>query len=101
LTSALAVAEWSASRPGRFTPEERAPGTYWIRSIVDPTASLEDVEKRKLLTLPESNSDPSIDQPVASQYKENSISEINLGKECFQNKRRMHNFYNKSNTEIK
>jgi hypothetical protein len=27
LTSALAGGEWSASRPGRFTPGERAPGT--------------------------------------------------------------------------
>jgi hypothetical protein len=30
LTSALAGGEWSASRPGRFTPGERAPGTHWI-----------------------------------------------------------------------
>jgi hypothetical protein len=30
LTSALDVGEWSASRPGRFTPRERAPGTHWI-----------------------------------------------------------------------
>jgi hypothetical protein len=27
LTSALAGVEWSASRPGRFTAGERAPGT--------------------------------------------------------------------------
>jgi len=27
LTSALDGGEWSASRPGRFTPRERAPGT--------------------------------------------------------------------------
>jgi hypothetical protein len=31
LTSALDGGEWSASRPGRFTPEERALGTRWIR----------------------------------------------------------------------
>jgi hypothetical protein len=30
LTSALAGGEWSASRPCRFTPGERAPGTHWI-----------------------------------------------------------------------
>jgi hypothetical protein len=30
LTSALAVGEWSASRPCRFTTGERAPGTHWI-----------------------------------------------------------------------
>jgi len=28
--------EWSDSRPGRFTPGIRAPGTYWIRGWVGP-----------------------------------------------------------------
>jgi hypothetical protein len=30
LTLALAVGEWSASRPGRFTHGERHSGTHWI-----------------------------------------------------------------------
>jgi hypothetical protein len=30
LTSALAGSEWSVSRPCRFTPGEKAPGTHWI-----------------------------------------------------------------------
>jgi len=30
LTSALDGGEWSASRPGHFTPRERAPGAHWI-----------------------------------------------------------------------
>jgi hypothetical protein len=30
LISALDGGEWLASRPGRFTPKERAPGTHWI-----------------------------------------------------------------------
>jgi hypothetical protein len=51
LTSALAGGEWSASRPCRFTPEERVPGTHWIGSWVDRTG-LDDVEKIKFLTLP-------------------------------------------------
>jgi len=29
-TSALDGDEWSATRPGRFTPRKRAPGTHWI-----------------------------------------------------------------------
>jgi hypothetical protein len=29
-TSALDGGEWLASRPGRFTARERAPGTHWI-----------------------------------------------------------------------
>jgi hypothetical protein len=30
LTWTLDGGEWSASRPGRFTPGERAPGIHWI-----------------------------------------------------------------------
>jgi hypothetical protein len=30
LTSALDEGEWSASRPGRFTPPERFLGTHWV-----------------------------------------------------------------------
>jgi hypothetical protein len=45
-TSALAGGEWSASRPGRFTP-----GTHWIGGRVGPRAGLDDEEKRKFLTL--------------------------------------------------
>jgi hypothetical protein len=35
-TSVLDGGEWSASRHGRFTPRERAPGTHWIGSWVGP-----------------------------------------------------------------
>jgi hypothetical protein len=48
LTSALVEDGWSVSRLGRFTPGERAPGTHWV----GPRAGLDDVEKRKFLTLP-------------------------------------------------
>jgi hypothetical protein len=51
LTSALAGGEWSASRPCRFTLGERATGTHWIGGWVGPQAGLDDVEKRKFLTL--------------------------------------------------
>jgi hypothetical protein len=52
LTSALVEGEWSASGPCRFTTWERASGTHWIGGWMNPKASLDDVEKRKLLTLP-------------------------------------------------
>jgi hypothetical protein len=39
LTLALVGGEWSASRPGRFTPGERAPGPQWTGGWVDPRAS--------------------------------------------------------------
>jgi hypothetical protein len=36
LTSALVTGEWAASRSGRFTPGERAPGTHsigWVNPL--------------------------------------------------------------------
>jgi hypothetical protein len=53
LTSALGGCEWPASYPGRFTREERASSTHWIGGCVGPRTGLDDVEKRKILTLPE------------------------------------------------
>jgi hypothetical protein len=52
LTSALVGGEWSVLCPGCYTPEETAPGTHWIGSWEDPMAGLEEVKKRKFLTLP-------------------------------------------------
>jgi hypothetical protein len=66
LTSALARGEWSASRPGRFTPRERAPGTHWIGGWVDPRAGVDDVEKRKFFTLPGLELQP-LGRPARSQ----------------------------------
>jgi hypothetical protein len=42
----------SASRPCRFTPRERAPGTHWIGGWVVPRAGLDDEERINFLTLP-------------------------------------------------
>jgi hypothetical protein len=44
--------ERSASRPGRFTLGEKAPGTHWIGGWVGPRTGLDDERKRKFLTLP-------------------------------------------------
>jgi hypothetical protein len=57
-----------------FIPRERAPGTHWIRGWVGPIASLDDVEKRKYLTLPGLELRPL--QPVASRY-------ANCAKYCY------------------
>jgi hypothetical protein len=48
LTSALDGGEWSASRPGRFTPRKRAPCTHWIGGWEGPRAVLDAVVKRKI-----------------------------------------------------
>jgi hypothetical protein len=69
LTSALDGGEWSASRPGRFTPRERAPATHWIGGWVGPRACLDMVSKIKVpKPLRESNPDHPIVQLVASRY---------------------------------
>jgi hypothetical protein len=44
LTSILDEGEWSASRPGRFNPGDRAPGTHWIGGWVDPRDEMDSVE---------------------------------------------------------
>jgi hypothetical protein len=49
LPSALVGSEWSASRPGRFTPGERPIGTNWIEGWVGHRVGLDNVEKRKFL----------------------------------------------------
>jgi hypothetical protein len=63
-TSALVGGEWSASRPSRFIPGERASGTHWIGGWVGSRAGLDDMEK--LIPYRESNSDFSVVEPVAS-----------------------------------
>jgi hypothetical protein len=49
--STLVGSEWSASRPGHFIPEERIPGSHWIVGWMNPRTGLDDVKKRKFLTL--------------------------------------------------
>jgi hypothetical protein len=66
LTSALAEGEWSASRASRFTPGERAPGTHWIGGCMGHPAGLDNVEKRKFLTLLGLELQP-LDRPAHSQ----------------------------------
>jgi hypothetical protein len=63
LTSALDEGEWSASRPGRFTPGERFLGTHWIGGLVGPTASVEAV-------CPCWESNPGRPAPYRSSYTE-------------------------------
>jgi hypothetical protein len=45
LTSAAIGNEWQLSRPGRFTPGERARGASWIGGWVSPRIYLDDMEK--------------------------------------------------------
>jgi hypothetical protein len=68
VTSALAVGEWSASRPCRFNHEEKAPGTHCIESWVDPRPDLDDMEKRTVFTLSGIQFRP-LGRPARSQYE--------------------------------
>jgi hypothetical protein len=38
--------------PAALPPGKKATGTHWVGGWVDPRAGLDDVEKRKILTLP-------------------------------------------------
>jgi hypothetical protein len=61
--------EWAASRPGRFTSRERAPGTHCVGSWVGPRDVLDAVVKKKIPSLlRESNPRTPIVQPVAQRY---------------------------------
>jgi hypothetical protein len=57
---------WVANiTPQPLNPWEKSSGTRWIGGWLGPRAVLDDLEKRKFLTLQDSNSDPSVVQPVA------------------------------------
>jgi hypothetical protein len=74
LTSALDGGEWSASRPGSFTPKARAPFTHWIGGWVGPRSGLDAVVRRKIPSPNrESNSRTPIVQPVAQRYTDLAI----------------------------
>jgi hypothetical protein len=66
LTSALDGGEWPASRPGRFIPGKRTPSIHWIGGWVGPRTDLDDMEKRKILTLPGFELQP-LGRPTRSQ----------------------------------
>jgi hypothetical protein len=69
LTSALDFGEWSASRPGRFTPRETAPGIHWIGGWVSPRAVQDAAVKRKIPShRRESHSRNPTVQPVVQRY---------------------------------
>jgi hypothetical protein len=80
LTSALDGGEWSASRPGRFTPKERDRCTYSMGARVGPRAVLDAVVKREIFSpLPESNPISPIVQPVAQRYIDWAITALSVG----------------------
>jgi hypothetical protein len=66
LTSALDRGELSVSRPGRFTPRERAPGTHW-REATRAHEPVWTVVKRKIPKHYQESSRQNI-QPVAQRY---------------------------------
>jgi hypothetical protein len=66
LTLALDGGGWSASRSGRFTPRERAPGAHWIRGWIGPRDVLDAVVKIKISSpRQDSNTQSSSSQPNA------------------------------------
>jgi hypothetical protein len=51
-----------------YTPWERAPSTHSIGGWVEPRVGLDDMDKWKFFSLPNSKSEPSLVQPVTSRY---------------------------------
>jgi hypothetical protein len=80
LTSALAGAEWSAFSPGRFTAGKRSFGTHWIGGWFGLRTSW---RREKFLSYRDSNSDPSVVQPlyvpVLFRNKKLNLRGYNLG----------------------
>jgi hypothetical protein len=70
--------EWSASRPGCFTPRERVAGTHWLGGWMSPRAVLDTaVVKRKIPSARrESNPRTPIVQPVAQSYTDWAITAL-------------------------
>ena len=54
----------SALRPGRFTPELGAPGTYWIEGSLGPETGLNGLGKRKLVAFAGSRTSISLGRPA-------------------------------------
>jgi len=59
----IEVIDCSASRPDRFTPGEKAPGTHWTGAWVGYRVTLAAVAKRKKIVSP-TGDPPSVVQPV-------------------------------------
>jgi hypothetical protein len=72
--------DWSASRPGRFTHKERVFGTICIGGWVGSRASLDDLEKRSW-AYRDSNSEPSVVQPITSRNTDYATLYHNITKE--------------------
>jgi hypothetical protein len=77
LTSALDGGKRTDSRPGRFTPKERAPGTPWIGGQLGSITVLDAVVKRRIPS-PRRETNPRIQivQPVAQRYTDWAITAI-------------------------
>jgi hypothetical protein len=85
LISALDGGEWSASRPGRLTPRERAPGNHWI-GRVGPRVVLDTVVKRKIPSPRlELNPKTPIVQPVAQRYTNWGITALGSIMKTYEN----------------
>jgi hypothetical protein len=89
LTAAWVGDEWTASRPGRFTPEEKALSIHWIRGWVGRRAGLDDVEKRKFFTLPRLELRP-LCRPACSKSLYRLRYTVSIVYECIHTKKHKH-----------
>jgi hypothetical protein len=57
----------------RFSPRERAPGTHWIGGWVGHRTGVDDMEERKMSTLPGLELCPAAIQPIARCCTDSAI----------------------------
>jgi hypothetical protein len=79
LTSAVAGGEWSASRPGRFTPRGKSPQYPLDRRLGGPQGRSGLRGEEKILDSPGTRTPTSsVVQPVANRYNDYSIPATSL-----------------------
>jgi hypothetical protein len=78
MKASLAGGEWSASRPGRFTPGVRAPVPIGKRVRWTPEPVWTTLRRDNFVPYRDSNSDHIVVEPLASRYTDCAVPAPNL-----------------------
>jgi hypothetical protein len=78
LTSAKLEVSGQLHAPAVLPLGEGAPSTHWMGDWEGPRASLDDMENTNFSPYRDSNSDPSVFQPVGSRYTDYATPATNI-----------------------